>query len=258
VGEREELEARREFLIRSLEDLEAERAAGNIDDETYARLHGDYTARAAAVLRELDGENGSEPPEAESVPAGRRALVIGAIVAFAIAAAVVLGVTIAPRLPGQTVTGGVTATTQPSAYDAHIQRARSLISTDPVGALKQYAAAARLKPNEAEPPTYTGWIYALSSQDATAAADRAQLIDRALQDFATAHRVDPQYADAYAFDGIVHLRFLNDAKGAIPLLQKYLQLEPSGPQVSDVRSELRAAQQAAKAPAGAGTTTTAG
>ena len=30
--------------------------AGNIDDETYARLHDDYTARAAAVLRALDGE----------------------------------------------------------------------------------------------------------------------------------------------------------------------------------------------------------
>src|SRR5262249_28564282 len=106
VEEREELEARREFLIRSLEDLEAERDAGNIDDDTYERLHGDYTARAAAVLRALDGEKPEPAAEGSQVPAGRRALIIGAIVAFAVVAAVVLGITIAPRLPGQTVTGG--------------------------------------------------------------------------------------------------------------------------------------------------------
>jgi hypothetical protein len=92
----------------------------------------------------------------------------------------------------------------------------------------------------------------------TDAGDRAQLVDRAVQNFATAHRVDPKYADAYAFDGIVHLRFMNDAKGAVPLLQKYVQLAPNGPEVSDVRTELQAAQQAAKSPAGATTPTTGG
>ena len=34
----------------------AERADGNIDDETYARLHADYTARAARVIHRLDGD----------------------------------------------------------------------------------------------------------------------------------------------------------------------------------------------------------
>jgi hypothetical protein len=35
----DELEAEREFLLRSLDDLESEREAGNIDDETYRSLH---------------------------------------------------------------------------------------------------------------------------------------------------------------------------------------------------------------------------
>ncbi len=39
-------EEERDFLLRSLDDLESERAAGNIDDETYQRLHDDYTARS--------------------------------------------------------------------------------------------------------------------------------------------------------------------------------------------------------------------
>ena len=255
---REELEARREFLIRSLEDLEAEHDVGNIDDETYERLHGDYTARAAAVLRALDGEEVAPPAEAPPVPAGRRALVIGAIVAFAVAAAVVLGITISPRLPGQTVTGGVTATTQPSAYDKDIERARSLLSTDLVGALRQYSAAAKLEPNEPEPPTYIGWIYGLSSQEVTNPSEHQQLITKSLQELAIAHRVDPTYADAWAFDGLVHLKFMNDPKGAVPSLQRYIQIAPNGPEVSEVRTELKAARRAASAPAGAPTTTAAG
>jgi hypothetical protein len=269
--EREELDARREFLMRSLEDLESERDAGNIDDATYQRLHGDYTARAAAVLRALDGEKVKRPPEAaQTVPAGRRALVIGALIAFAVAAAVVLGITISPRTPGQTVTGGAPTTNpsqtiaaleqaavdHPNDYSARIQYARALLSTDLVDSLKQYTAAARIEPKQPEPPTYIGWIIALTSQAITDQAEHAQLITRATEELALAHRLDANYADAWAFDGVVHSRFEGDPQGAIPRLQKYLQLAPKGAEVSLVKAELKAVQQAVSAPAGATTTTT--
>ena len=39
--------------MQSLDDLELERESGGIDDESYAELHDDYTARAAAVIRTL-------------------------------------------------------------------------------------------------------------------------------------------------------------------------------------------------------------
>jgi hypothetical protein len=199
-------------------------------------------------------------------------LIIGAMVAFAIAAAVVLGLTISQRTPGQTVTGGVPTTSaqqseatlkqatidHPNDYSARIQYARSLLSTDFVDALKQYTAAERLEPNQPEPPTYIGWIYGLSSEGVTNASDHQQVIAESLHELAIAHRVGPKYADAWAFDGLVHSRFMNDPRGAIPLLQKYIQLAPNGPEVSEVRTELQAAQQAANAPAGATTTTTAG
>ena len=42
------LEEEREFLLRSLRDLEREREAGDIDDDDYRTLHDDYTARAAS------------------------------------------------------------------------------------------------------------------------------------------------------------------------------------------------------------------
>ena len=46
---RRQLEDERDFLMQSLDDLELERESGGIDDESYAELHDDYTARAAAV-----------------------------------------------------------------------------------------------------------------------------------------------------------------------------------------------------------------
>ena len=47
------LEEDRDFLLRSLEDLEREWEAGDIDEADYVALKDDYTVRAASVLRAL-------------------------------------------------------------------------------------------------------------------------------------------------------------------------------------------------------------
>ena len=80
------LEEEREFFLRSLRDLEVERAAGDIDEVDYQSLRDDYTIRAAEVVRQLgviDGrargpaplEGSSPEPEPEpaslSLPARR-------------------------------------------------------------------------------------------------------------------------------------------------------------------------------------------
>ena len=48
------LEEERDFLLRSLEDLEREHAAGDVDDSDFEELKDDYTARAAAVIRAIE------------------------------------------------------------------------------------------------------------------------------------------------------------------------------------------------------------
>jgi hypothetical protein len=58
-----ELEEERDFLLRSLHDLEAEHDAGDIDDLDYQTLKDDYTTRAAATLRALDPTLAPEEPE---------------------------------------------------------------------------------------------------------------------------------------------------------------------------------------------------
>lgn len=53
-GSLDELNEQRDFLLCSLEDLEAERDAGDLDDADYQALRDSYTARAAAVLRAIE------------------------------------------------------------------------------------------------------------------------------------------------------------------------------------------------------------
>jgi hypothetical protein len=45
------LEEERDFLLRSLRDLDREHEAGEIEEDDYRSLRDGYTARAASVLR---------------------------------------------------------------------------------------------------------------------------------------------------------------------------------------------------------------
>ena len=69
---RAELDDERSFLLDSLEDLERERAAGDLSDADYEVLRDRYTRRAAEVLRALDQDDGpnNEGTEARHPDAG--------------------------------------------------------------------------------------------------------------------------------------------------------------------------------------------
>src|SRR5204863_5122706 len=95
--DRDALEAERDFLVRSIDDLDEERAAGNVDDGTYRELHDDYTARAAAVIRSLEAGIAVTVPEPITASTLRRALTAGGIVAFAIIAAILLSHAVGQR-----------------------------------------------------------------------------------------------------------------------------------------------------------------
>lgn len=49
----DDLRHEQQFLLRSLRDLDNERAAGDIDDADYAALRDGYISRTAAITREL-------------------------------------------------------------------------------------------------------------------------------------------------------------------------------------------------------------
>jgi cytochrome c-type biogenesis protein CcmH/NrfG len=240
---REALEAERSFLLRSLDDLDGERAAGNIDDATYSRLHADYTARAAAVLRRLrDGDDVHEPvAPAPKVSARRRWLTYGAIGVFAVTAALLLAQSVHQRTPGGSVTGNdpnaanatnlgtlkKNADENPGNYNAHLLYARALLGNDLSDAVKQYDDAARIDPNQPEPLVYGAWIRALAAAQVTNAATRQTLVNDAMARFKRAIQLNPRYPDSYVFRALTYERVLNDPTKAIPDFESYLKYSPA-------------------------------
>ncbi len=259
--DREELGAEREFLLRSLDDLEAEREAGNIDDATYRELHDDYTARASAVIRSLDdGVDRSAAGEPPPVPLRTRVLVVGGIVAFAVVAAFLLAHAVGARRPGQTITVGVggpvtldperaaaaAVSADPNSYDARVAYARAAMGArDYVTAIAQYAAANRLQPRQPEPLAYSAWISALVSGSVSDARQRAELLSTAEERVDQAIRLAPSYLDAYAFKGLILFRYENRPADAIAAFQRFLVLAPSDhPERQLVLDALAQAEQA--------------
>src|SRR5206468_11984275 len=98
---RRQLEEERDFLMKSLDDLELERESGGIDDESYTELHDDYTARAAAAIRTLrDGIDMTPPPPPRSrTQTRRRVVLVNTVLVFAIAAGTSLAYALGARLP---------------------------------------------------------------------------------------------------------------------------------------------------------------
>ena len=116
------LEEQRDFLLRSLEDLEREREAGDLADDDYATLRDDYTVRAAEVLRALEAARGdSGPPTAPPRRRRRTVAIFAGVVVFAVVAGLVAAASLGSRDAGETATGGISTRQSPS------QRAQACI-----------------------------------------------------------------------------------------------------------------------------------
>jgi tetratricopeptide (TPR) repeat protein len=239
--DRDALEAERDFLLRSLDDLEAERAEGNVDDGTYRALHDDYTARAAAAIRSLDAGADLTRPDPSPASTLVRLLTVGGIVVFAIVAAILLSHAVGQRRPGQTITGNAQAgsgsTTdpgralaaavqrRPQSYAAHLAYARYLIGNERFAeAIREFGAAARIDPSQPEPPTYAGWAGALASRQVSDAETRQSLLSASLERINEVIKDHPRYPDAHALKGVILLNFERNARDAVPSFQRFLLL----------------------------------
>ena len=97
-----ELEEERGFLLRSIRDIEAEHAAGDVDDADFRTLRDGYVARASAVLREIDNGRSSLMAKQER-PLWRRVAIIGGTLVVAVALGVFVADSAGQRLPGQSL-----------------------------------------------------------------------------------------------------------------------------------------------------------
>jgi len=257
------LESERDFLLRSIKDLEREREAGDLDDERYRELKDDYTARAAAVLRSIEegrAAMSARPP----VPKKRKLLTGGAVLAFVLVAALALAAAAGKRHDSQTMTGNAQSS-QPASGDnrraaleqqvkdhpddsgAHLVFARYLVETQEwTEAVKQYLTAAKLDPKNPEANAYAGWmLFQVASSPNAEPTTKGELTSSALDHLDAAIAASDSYADAWFFRGMVKFRGAGDAKGAIPDFERFLALVPNGPLNENVKTVLEQARQQA-------------
>ena len=244
------LVAERDALLRSLDDIEDERASGDLDDATYRRLRDDYTARVATLQRAI--RSGAGPSSGSR--AKRGALLLTGLVAVGVMVAVVLSSALGSRVSGGSASGNAQASTdpkelaqavanRPNDVAARMAYARSLMPSDRFAALKQFDEAARLAPTDPEPRAYGGWmLYLLSRQ--LAGPDQSAAVAAAQQKLTEAITVSPSYPDARFFLGLVKFRGLNDPAGAIAEFDRFLVLAPGAPLAEQVRSARAEAQTA--------------
>jgi tetratricopeptide (TPR) repeat protein len=183
------LEEERDFLLRSLDDLEREYDAGDIDEADYAALRDDYTARAADVLRTLDARAARRVQPA--TPKRRVVAWTAGVVAFAVLAGVLVAFASGRRDDGSVASGD-------SAQGAaeNIAQADQLMSADKLDeAIAAYTKALDDQPSNVRALTYRGWLY-FQTDDVT----------RAWADLDAAVAIDQSYPDAHVFRSIIFTR----------------------------------------------------
>ena len=195
------LEEQRDYLLKSLDDLESEHAAGDIDEIDYTELKDDYTARAAATIRTIDARKArvSDGGRGRS----RRLLWISGIAVIAIVAGIFIGQASGSRRAGEVGSGDIRANTRTKLLQAD----DALQNQQFDDAIELYDEVLEIEPSNVQALTYRAWVR--YRQDPVA--------DLALPDFDEAIAVEPDYTDARVFNAIVLLEDGQPIEAAVQL-----------------------------------------
>jgi tetratricopeptide (TPR) repeat protein len=232
-GERAELVAERDFLLRSIADLDAEQDAGDLAGDDFAALRDDYVARAAAVMRAI--QSGSEEvravPTADNLVRRRRGVVtVVAVLAVAVAAGVALAGAMGSRSAGEPLSGSL-----PTSTADRLARASQFVGEGkPVEAIKLYDEILENDPEQPAALAYRGWIVRLAGLKEEGLA----YVDRAVA-------ADPSYPDAHFFRGMMLWQDKGDPAGAVGEFRLFLSNRPPQAMVALVEDALRRASEEA-------------
>jgi tetratricopeptide (TPR) repeat protein len=244
-----ELEDEREFLLRSLEDLDAEHDAGDLNEGDYVALRDSYTARAAGVLRTLQDHPGAdEPPvEAETAVAAdaavaeaspsatarrggrrsrRRIVIAAAVVVFVAVAAVAVVRATGNRLPGETVTGSVTLSPGRQLQRTLLQGETLEEEGNATEALQLYHEVLANDPGNVAALSETGWLEYQAGVEAKSSA----LLSDGQNDEERAQRDAPGQPAPHLYLGSM-LLVDGDPVGAVGEFRLFLADSPSSAQL---------------------------
>jgi len=196
-----------EFLRRSLVDLDAELAAGDLSPEDHARLRDEYTARLARALRgqAADPVPASAPAGGSARPWARRLLGGGLVVLLAVVAGVAVARMSGTRTSGDSLTGDIRATQR-----SELDRCLELSSRSEVlESVRCYDGVLDADPANVEALTYRGWVLVRIGDE--------RLMDSAAQNLDRAVALDPAYPDARAFRAVLFDRLGRPAEAKAEL-----------------------------------------
>lgn len=213
-----ELEEERRFLLRSLDDLDREHGAGDIDDADYVALRDGYTSRAATVIREIEAGRSAAIAPRPPIRWRRVGLITVSVVVFASLAGWFVA-----HSSGQDVP---TANQAVGANDKVAQLLAQARQAAPLDALKIYGQVLKLDSGNVEALSYSGWYARLVAVQQPEGAGRTALIQAAAEKLAQAVADDPTYPDAQCFSAVLTFRDLGDAAKAKQFLDACLASNP--------------------------------
>ena len=190
------------FWLESLNDLDEELAAGDLEPEDHQALSRSYTRQAAEALR------GDQERSEESNGKGRGKLiaVVAGLVVVGAFAGVFLARAVGSRHSGDTITGNDAVASVPSL----LRNAEESAAAGDLGeAIAIYDRVLERSPSNPTALAYKGWFLALQGQAAEAADILADAVVAA-----------PDYPDARAFRAILLYR-TGDCSGAAAELASF-------------------------------------
>ena len=211
------LEVERDFLLRSLKDLDEEFAAGDIDEHDYAQLKDSYTARAAAILRSLEATDASHVDSQTAAPtptrpSRRRMAWVGGLAVAGLVAGWALAQAAGERGTEQ-LTGSIEDTLRDRVLTCQ-QLGADL--TRLVESLQCFDAVLDEDPQNVEALTYRGWYVILAARTAGSAGDTVsadELLASGVASLDKAIEISPNAPDARAFRTVAREQ-LGDESGA--------------------------------------------
>jgi tetratricopeptide (TPR) repeat protein len=212
------LEEERDHLLASLEDLDREHDAGDMDDEDYRTLRDDYTVRASEVLQAIEERRRLVSQQRPGRSRGRTVATVVGVIALAGVAGVLVAQNAGQR-GGGAITGAV------NTQRAALATCQQASFQDPEGGVECYDEILADAPDNVEALTYQGW-----------ALIRLDRVDEGAANLARVVEIDPDYPDARVFRAVVASRG-GDYELAAAEVDRFYRSNPSPAAIQVLQSQ---------------------
>jgi tetratricopeptide (TPR) repeat protein len=213
---------RTEFLRRSIADLDAEHAAGDLSDEDYEALRSRYTS---ALRCDTAPDAGTESHPRRSGRARAVAAALGVLLVAGVAGGLVA------RSSGERVAGQASSGNIDEGTNDKLSRAQQLVQQGKVlDAIKLYDAVLKTDPKQPVALAQRGWLL----RTVGLSDDALRYVDRAIA-------ADPTYPDAHFFKAMILWKDKADPGAAVAEFRLFLAATPDSQAAAQVEPLLQQA-----------------